>query len=316
MATIEERLISGKGLLRVPDNKDVREARILTLYVSVFRRPRAEYLNLNYNPPKSRYATLNFFRDSYLLCSRALEFPSQAWDFYPELNYQNLYALDCVYEGILQTFVNLGNALNLIPISVENSISLYRHTRLFFDEIKVQCYADTAIKMKLESKPYDFCEEQQDYIPDPPPPPPNEVGEIPRGTPLEFPEGVSLPYDGSTFDNGDSIPYEGDQYNTPPLPEPEGEECQSYGITIQWEQLLNNGVTWVNLSNNQTIYGKYNLSPILIPVAGNPERTAQINILCQGIVAPGNACLPYDSYTVRNLFPPGERIRNVSISLQ
>lgn len=312
MATLEERTISGKGLLKVPSGQDIQEARILTLYASVLRRPENEYLNFAYNPPRSRYATLNFFRETFLLRSVALEFPSQSWDFYPELNFQNLYALDCVYEGILQTFVNLGNALNLVPISVNNSIALYRHTDLWFDEIKVVCYADTAIRLKLESKPYDFCPEQQSITPDPSPAPPPSVDSIPPGTPLGGDFSVSPPYDTDTDDNGDTRPYVIDVLEEPL---PEGSACQAYPIRITYDVLLNDGVTWVPANVNQIIYGEYVLQPILIPVDGNPQLTKEIQMPCRGLVAPGLGCETFGNYRVRNLFPPGSQIRNVSIEL-
>lgn len=313
MALLEERTISGKGVLKVPDGQGIQEARIITLYVSVLRRPENEYLNFAYNPPRSRYATLNFFRETFLLRSVALEFPSQSWDFYPELNFQNLYALDCVYEGILQTFVNLGNALNLVPISVNNSISLYRHTDLWFDEIKVVCYADAAIQLRLESKPYDFCPEQTSITPDPPPSPPSSVDSIPPGTPLGGAFPVSPPYDANTSDNGDTQPY---VIDAPQEPQPEGNSCQVYPLRLLYESLLNDGVTWNPNVTNPTVYGEYILQPILIPVDGNPQLTREIQMPCRGQAAPGLACQPFGNYQIRNLFPPGAQIRNVSIELR
>lgn len=316
MPTIQERTISGKGVLQVPDNQDVKDARIFTLYADVFRRPVNPYINKNYNPPKSRYATLNFFRDSYLVKSITMDFPSMSWDFHPELNYQNLYALDCVYEGVLQSIANLGTALNLTVISVDNNIALFRHTALFFDEIKVVCHADTAIKLRLESKAYDFCPEQEDYEPDPPPPPPDEFEEAPPGVPLQDNNGVSLPYDGSTFDNGDTEPFELDTYDFPDLPPPSGETCEEFPIAIDYEILSGDGITWVAITNTVTVYGEYNLEPILVPLEGGNGETAEIQMFCQGTVAPGNVCRPYAAYQIRNFVPNGAFIRNVSLRLR
>ncbi len=296
MATLEERIISGKGLLRVPDNSDTDEARILTLYASVFRRPVNQYLNFAYNPPKSRYATLNFFRETFLLRSVAMEFPSQSWDFSPELNYQNLYALDCVYEGILQTFVNLGNALNLVPVSVVNNISSYRHTKLWFDEIKVVCYADTAIKLTLESKPYDFCPGQEDYQPDPPPPPPPVVSSIPPGTPLGAGFPASPAYDGNN-DNGDSVPFDGDESGIPP--QLEGDTCSTYTVRLIGEASDNNGGSWFSIQYTATVYGEYSLDPIFDGDPTIPGGLDSVKILARGRVALGEICGEIQQVTIQ-----------------
>lgn len=313
MPVIEERTISGKGVLKVPDTEDVEKARTMTLFVSVFRRPINEYLNFNYNPPRGRYATLNFFRDSFLVMSVPLEFPFQSWDFYPELNYQNLYALDCVYEGILQSFVNLGTALGLTVISVDNSIALYRHTDLWFDEIKVVCYADTAVKLKLSSKPYDFCPEQPDVRPDPPPPPPVEITEVPPGTPLVDDLSVSPPYDGEN-DNGDTEPFITDE-SVPPDERPTGNACEQYDMLLTYDLRLSDG-SFAPQQNTFTVFGQYALAPILVPVVGNEERTFEIQMRHQGIVAPGAPCGAYEPRLIQSFAPNGEVIQNPVISLR
>lgn len=300
---IEERTISGKGILIVPDNDDVNKARLMTLYVSVIRRPINEYLNFKYNPPKGYYATLLFERETFVVREEVLEYPAQLWDFSPEKDYQNLYALDCVYEGILATFVNLGLALALPPISVNNSIALYRHTDLWFDKIKVVCYADTAVKLTLESKPYDFCPEQPTVEPDPPPPPPPVIEEIPPGTPLLEQNGVSPPYDGSTFDNGDTDPFELDLFNIPPGPEPSGEECEQYAVRISWTEQRDNGDIFT-FSKTESVYGRYNLNVVFVPSATDPSKTESIGIFAQGLVSPATQCGEYQYVLLHLSIPP------------
>jgi hypothetical protein len=292
MPLIEERTISGKGILIVPDNNNVKEARLMTLYASVIRRPINEYLNFKYNPPKGFYATLVFERETFVVREETLEYPDQLWDFSPEKDFQNLYALDCVYEGILATFVNLGLALSLPPISVQNTIALYRHTDLWFDKIKVTCYGGTAIKLSLVSKAYDFCPEQPGVTPDPPPPPPSVIEEIPAGTPLTEENGVSPPYDGSTFDDGDTDPFELDLYQVPPPPPPSGEECEQYPIRITYQAELDSGEV-VTTNINQTVYGQYNLDVVLIYSDANPELVVSIGLFAQGIVSPATQCGEY-----------------------
>jgi len=218
MVTLAQRNLSGKGLLRIDkSSEDFLKAKIITVYADVLRPPRNKYANYAYNPPRGRFATLNFMYKGYVVRSEAMEFDSQVWIFSPELDYQHGYALQCAYDGILQSFVNLGVALAAPPISVTNNIESWNHTDLFWDEIRVVCYADTAITLTAEAKPYDLCPEQEDKGPDLPPPPPDLPPPVPPGQPLgedDYP-GLSGPYEDPDSPD-DQVPFPGDV--VPPEP--------------------------------------------------------------------------------------------------
>lgn len=218
MATLETRVISGKGILRIDkDAPDFKKSKVLTVYCNVIREPLTPYKNYNYNPPQSQYAYLVFLREDYVVRTEQLKYEQQCFDFYPDISAQTLYAVECAYAGILQSFVNLGIALGAIPTTVTNNIEDWRHQDLFFDTIKVVCYASTAVQIDVVSNSYDLCPEQTSPEPPPPPPPPEPPPKLPPDTPLdEDTIPVSPPYDGAD-DDGDTTPFDGDQPPPPPL---------------------------------------------------------------------------------------------------
>lgn len=209
---IEDRVLSGKGVLRIPT--DVRKGRAYTLISDVVRLPSSPYLNLNWNPPRGRYGNLVFLRNGYVTADRTIDFKKQSYDGIPDISGQNLLAIKCVYAGILQTFVNLGIALNVVPVSVENSIADYESLSLSWDEVYLLAYSDTAIQLRLYRVGYDVCDDANNdtvmpLMPELP------VPEIPPGQSIE---GLSPPYDPATSDNGNSVPYPGDTVPVPVKP--------------------------------------------------------------------------------------------------
>jgi hypothetical protein len=234
MAVLETRNISGRGLLRLSaSDNDYKKAKIFTLYIDVIRRPTNEYLNVVYNEPESRYAIIRLYRGGYCIRTIKLATLHEAFDFYLDPAAQALYAVECAYDGILQSFANLGTALGLTVTSVVDYIKDWNHTDLMWDEAKVVCYNDTAIRMTVRTNAYDLCPEQEDKQGDPPPPPPPTKPSVPPGTPLAGTDNaVDPPYEGED-DGGDTIPYPDDV--TPPPPEfPQGIQCTAYAISIYW----------------------------------------------------------------------------------
>lgn len=210
--TVQERTVSGKGVLKVPS--DGVRGRAFILFCTVVRKPPSPYLNLNWNPPKSRYGTLCFLRQGYLIDSRAVEFEKQVWDGINDISGQTLLAVKCAYDGILESFLNLARGLagtpggiGLTTISVEDSIKDYENLLLSWDEIRVQCYADTALSLRLDALEYDVCDENKNKKKKPPPPP--DIPSVPSGTPVD----VDSPYDDGNNDDGNTDPYPGDGFD-------------------------------------------------------------------------------------------------------
>jgi len=221
MAILEERTISGKGTLRLPPNDDLRNARIVSLYALVIRPPSNEYTNVKFNPVKSYYATLQFLRGGYVQFTATMEYFTQMWDFYVDPAFAPIYALQCSEAALRLGLADIGSDA---PAS---SIAEWRHTNTLWDEIKVVCYADTAIALQVVSQPLDVCvpideDDPPDDPPEPPPPPDPVDPPVPVGQPLGegnefFP---SPPYDEEDSDGGDTAPFPGDEYEPPPPPDP------------------------------------------------------------------------------------------------
>lgn len=221
---IEERLISGKGVLKVPVDKT--KNRMSVLYLDVVREPRNKYVNKNWNPSKSKYAFLTFLRDDYVIAEASLEYGRQSFDTISDWSGQTLIALKCAYEGILTTFFNLGNALLLPSISYEDQIKDYENLRTGWEEVRIACYADTAIQARLYRLVYDTCNPDKDQQKKPPPPPP-PLPKVPPGTPIGD---ISPPYDEDTNDDDNTVPFPTDDI---PAPEPEFPECTVLQVTLK-----------------------------------------------------------------------------------
>lgn len=221
MPTLETRIISGRGVLKL-DPDSLKKVKRIILYADVIRFPEQDFYNARYNPNKSFYATLNFVRDDYVVHQEVLNYANQLWEFAPQDNYQLLYALKCAFTELIAENVQLAAAA-AFTLLTNNGIEDWKHTQLFWDTVLVVCHADTAIRLVADSIEYDLCAEDDSTDPNPPPPTPEEPPSIPPGTPLSGDNTpVSPPYDGGD-DNGDTVPYEDDAFPPPPT---EGEECQ------------------------------------------------------------------------------------------
>ena len=243
-SVLDTRIISGKGLIYLPDTDDVKKCKLLTLQVEVMRKASSEYENRNYNPPLGLHATIVALRQEVVMATYKVEFVKQFWDFAPEIAVQNLYAVQCAYEGTLISIANLGTALGLTVTSIEDKIKLWKHSLLFPDEFRFKCVGDSALRVQLLSLPYDQCPAQEANPPNPPPPPPPppkpplepptlpDGTYYPPGTPLtDTPTPVSPPYDGSS-DSDNTDPYPGDSGDDSPPPE---FNCDPWEVTIQYK---------------------------------------------------------------------------------
>lgn len=218
----QERTVSGKGMLRVPS--ELTKRRAVVLYSDLVRPPSSPYYNANYSPSQSLYGFLTFLRNGYVIGDAKIHYKEQSWDAVPDITAQNLIAIKCMYKGILQSFVNFAVGLQIPVIEVTDLIKDYEYLDLMWDEVRVVCYADTALKLRLYALSNDKCQDDADKPkkPQKPPPPPPPV---PPGTPVQ----VDPPYDDNE-DNPDDVtePYPGDTDS----PFPIGEQCQEFDVTV------------------------------------------------------------------------------------
>ena len=230
----EQRIISGKGVLKIPDS--ATKSRYFLLYSDIVRLPKNEYRNYNYNPYRSRYATLIFLRGGYVIDEIAMEYQKQQWVYTPDISGQTLIAVKCAYEGTLISFINLATGLGLTITQYTDLIKDYENLSLGWDTVQVVCYADTVIRLSLYSDFYATCDiskDKQDKGGEPPPPPPV----VPPGQPITDTSPVTLspPYNYPN-DGGNTVPYPDDQ-----VP-PEFSQCASVNIEISVQRNIDGSI--------------------------------------------------------------------------
>ena len=218
---IEQRLISGKGVLKIPADK--RKMRHYVLYADMVRLATSYYASFDWSPGKGLLARLMFYRDGYLLDTDQMVVDKQQWQWTNDPSGQQLIALKCAYAGVLQSFINTDTALGLIVTHVSDQIKDYDNLRTIWHTLYIKCHGNFAIEFKLYALPYDTCdpEKNRDKPPPPPPPPPPRV---PPPTPIG---NISPPYDTDTSDGGNTEPYDGDN-QPPPADDLPGQICAKY----------------------------------------------------------------------------------------
>lgn len=275
----EERLLSGKGILQVSGfTEPFRQA---ILYADVVRPPRQEYLNLEYNPPKSLYARLAFCRDDYVLSYATMEARRSLFQTVNDVCGQTLIAIKCAYDGILESFDRQNAALGLVVLPRVDLIQDYANLRLAWNTIRVVCYKDCAVRLQLWVLPYDVCDPSRNEEQPPPesPAPPTPVG---IGIPITT---ISPPYDDATNDGGNSLPNPIDDFD-PEVTLP-GELCTKYRIVVQYTRRPadGGGVT----TAEAIVYGTVDEINV-----GVSSGSSFISALCRGYAFPtlDDGCQP------------------------
>ena len=220
---LDERLISGTGLLRIPD--PAKPPRYFSILIDVIRDPSRIFLSNKYDPKRQRYATMTYLRDGYVLSEHAIDYPQRRFDEVIDICGQELLATKCSYQGTLESFANLGTALNLTVTSVENKVKPFTSLDMFADAVHFVCEGDCAIQVRLMYDHYDTCDDDE-VQQKKPPPPPAPLPKVPTGTPIGS---ISRPYDvndtttsPNVIDNIESPPpFKGGQCN-----------CVSYYVVL------------------------------------------------------------------------------------
>ena len=206
------RRISGTGIIQI--SADDLKLRRYTLFADIIRRPLTPYYNGSYEPSQTFYAHISLVFNDYLLQTLSMQYNAQIWSFDADISGQNLVAIKCEYLGILKSFANLGTALGLTVVSVENTIADYKYLPLPWNKIIIKCEADCAIQFALVGLPYDVC--QGSYIdPSVSPIAPAKPTPVLPGVPTE----ISPPYPGDTISKKTPL----DETYTPP---PTGNTCE------------------------------------------------------------------------------------------
>jgi len=216
------RTISGKGIIRIPS--EFLQAREIFLYAQVLRENSTVYRNENVNPSESFFANITFCKDDFVLQRYSMDYDNQMWEVYSSQSSQNLLALICALDNVLDSFVSFALALGFV-YTRNNSITDFPYASFTPNTIRFKCYGSTAIILTLDGNELTRCDEG-DGSPSPPPPPPPPVTKVPPGTPVD----VTPAYDGDN-DNGDTVPNPIDE-DAPPPGYPVGDCDEIYTVTV------------------------------------------------------------------------------------
>lgn len=221
---IETRQISGLGSIKVPSGADPGGARVDVVLFDLIRPATNRFRNFTWFPPRERIANLTFRSEGIVLKQEKVEFERQVFYDYPDPGGQALVAIQCAYKGILQTFFNLGNALALPSISINNDIKDYTRLETPYNEVIVACYADAAVAVSLFQLVYETCGTDSGL--------PQSLSGLPPApaqTPPGQPITISPPYD----ENDPAEPYEPAPIDIPPEPPPPANACQEFSTVIR-----------------------------------------------------------------------------------
>lgn len=227
---VETRTISGRGIFRIDEKFD--DCRLITLYSSVLRQPKNRYLNKSWSPEQGQYANLTFCYQDYVALSFAQKYEMQSWVVHNNESSQLGASLVCMYDGILDTFVNFALALGATVTQRENDIKEHPYSAFQYDELRFDCYADTALSLTLIGEKIAKCS-PGDAPTRPPQLPPPRPPSVPPGTPLtDRTTPVSPPYEDEDPDKEN--PFPGDApAPEPPSEFPVGRECSI--VRMAWQ---------------------------------------------------------------------------------
>lgn len=205
---LQERLISGRGLIKIPPSDSYRH---LYLYINVIRLPRTNFTSSKYNPDKSDYGKITWVRSGYTLRENSINYENQLieWAVDPT-GYLSSY-LVCAYASVMGYLDYLAPFIPAPPLPTNPLDRIWAEPlKSTPSEIKIVCRGDTAISARLYALKYDVtC---LDATPAPKTPPdPSPLASAPAGTGI----GTSPAYDGLT-DGGDTIRNSLDELESPP----------------------------------------------------------------------------------------------------
>lgn len=225
-----KRLVSGTASISIP--AEWERFREVYLYTALVRPPSNPYLNRNWTPAKARYGTVVIMgKGEYARGGYPIEFEQQSFKLFSLQTSQNLLALICALEAILESLVNLSIAIpDTFPISKNNPIEGFRYEAIDFDRCVITCYADTALQITLKGISLDQCKET-DGLPEPPPLPPPPPPRIPPGTRIDGQDGrpsITPPQENEPPEL--NVPFDEDSEEPP---NNGTEECVVYDVLIR-----------------------------------------------------------------------------------
>lgn len=226
---IEDRLISGLGVLQIPQDEEYRAFRI---YTDIVREPAPDYLNFKYNPERGNYCNIAYMHGGYVQSYSTIEFDKEEITYYPKGTEAYIAtALACLFQVTFDKLDTLLTAAGSPPDPVQKTPVPIEPVTKGLTEILFSCRDSTAVQVRLYGLKEDVACAEGEPTPKKPPEIPPPLPPVPSDEGLE----VSPPYDPGTSDDGNTKPFDKDALPPPLIPDyPVGENCQKLTVTITW----------------------------------------------------------------------------------
>lgn len=199
---VEERIITGRGVLQIPTLLSYRYFRI---WIDVFRDPDPNAVNKKYNPERSDYVNVSFMAGNYVVKSHVIRYQQEVLDL-PAKEPGAFLApyLVCSLQGIGNFLAAISVAVGLPP-PVPGDPLYAEPVRSPVDSILFVCRDSTAIQVRL----FGLLEDVGCIGATPNPkinePPATSEPDIPPGDPVTV-SPAYVPPD----DDGNTVPFSGD----------------------------------------------------------------------------------------------------------
>lgn len=223
---LEDRLISGLGILQIPNEDKWRYFRI---WVNLIREPEPQFLNNKWNPSRGEYAKITFISEGYVYREEVMRYEKEYFAF-PAKEAAGYLAspLACLFQVVFNKLEKIETLLGAPPTPPTLVIPIEPVLQVR-TQVQFACRDGCAIQVVLEGLEEDVVCPEGEPNPKRSDKPDNELPKVPVGEAID----VSPAYDGET-DNGNTVPDPNDE-QAPPADFPVGNECQEVVVTILWE---------------------------------------------------------------------------------
>lgn len=262
---IEDRLISGLGILQIPTDPKWRYFRI---YVNVVRDPSPDYRNNKWNPNRGEFAKMTWVSQEYVYKEHVLNYEKEVFELPAEECAGFVTSpLSCLFQAVF-AYLEVITVLvggTVIPPDIPVP---FEAVQLLPTQIQFACRDGCALQVVLQGVEQDVACPEGEPSPKEGDKPPNELPKVPPGESI----GVSPPYDPPN-DDGNTEPFPGDEEDNGEE-FPVGSECQLVTVTFIWE-------TQIDPPGNTVVVEVFGeVTDVFLDVLGNNTR---VICSCRGI---------------------------------
>lgn len=298
---IETRLISGRGIIKIPPSNKYR---LLWLYVNVVRLPVINFSSSKTNPDKSEYARITWNRNDYTVREDVLNYEHQVFTWENDAAGYIAVVIPCILENVYTYFDYLAVLGSGAPLPRGDKVWI-EPKKQTPDVCKIVCRLNTAVEVQLWRYYYDLnC---ASATPEPPPPPdPVPPPKSDPNTPLGE---ISPPYS-QPDDGGDTVPYPNDE-SPDPNPPTDGNPCTKYRFTFIADY-YSTETDYQTIEQVLEVWGETSL-PYIVPSPPGLNPIQQVAFYCRGLVIFGE-CQDELSVQVVTNFNTAGGIQNLIVA--